>query len=78
MDDVILGHGYPSGENPAIGRLAPKLAKQLIEYFEIQWKDNRKARILGKDLSNRYRRRKEGEKEIRSQHVLEEYLRSIA
>ncbi len=22
VDDVILGHGYPSGENPAIGRLA--------------------------------------------------------
>ncbi len=21
VDDVILGHGYPSGENPAIGRL---------------------------------------------------------
>ena len=22
IDDVILGHGYPNGENPAIGRLA--------------------------------------------------------
>ena len=22
VDDVILGHGYPNGENPAMGRLA--------------------------------------------------------
>lgn len=58
--------------------LDPKLRKQLIEYFEIQWRDNRKARILGQDLSNRYRTRKEEEPEVRSQEVIEEYLRSLS
>ncbi len=31
IDDVILGHGYPSGENPAIGRLAGLKAGLPIE-----------------------------------------------
>ena len=31
VDDVILGHGYPSGENPAIGRLASLTAGLPIE-----------------------------------------------
>ena len=31
VDDVILGHGYPSGENPAIGRLASLKAGLPIE-----------------------------------------------
>ena len=31
VDDVILGHGYPSGENPAIGRLASLKADLPIE-----------------------------------------------
>jgi len=31
VDDVILGHGYPSGENPAIGRLAALKADLPIE-----------------------------------------------
>ena len=31
VDDVILGHGYPSGENPAIGRLAGLMAGLPIE-----------------------------------------------
>ena len=31
VDDVILGHGYPSGENPAIGRLASLRAGLPIE-----------------------------------------------
>ena len=31
VDDVILGHGYPSGENPAIGRLAGLKADLPIE-----------------------------------------------
>ena len=31
IDDVILGHGYPSGENPAIGRLAALKADLPIE-----------------------------------------------
>ena len=31
VDDVILGHGYPSGENPAIGRLASLKAELPME-----------------------------------------------
>ena len=31
VDDVILGHGYPNGENPAIGRLASLKAGLPIE-----------------------------------------------
>ena len=31
VDEVILGHGYPSGENPAIGRLAAMKAGLPIE-----------------------------------------------
>jgi len=31
VDDVILGHGYPSGENPAIGRLSSLKAGLPIE-----------------------------------------------
>ena len=31
VDDVILGHGYPSGENPAIGRLVSLKAGLPIE-----------------------------------------------
>jgi acetyl-CoA C-acetyltransferase len=31
VDDVILGHGYPNGENPAIGRLASLKAELPIE-----------------------------------------------
>ena len=31
VDDVILGHGYPSGENPAIGRLSALQAGLPIE-----------------------------------------------
>lgn len=31
VDDVILGHGYPSGENPAMGRLASLKAGLPIE-----------------------------------------------
>ena len=31
IDDVILGHGYPSGENPAIGRLTGLKADLPIE-----------------------------------------------
>src|ERR671924_2409399 len=31
IDDVILGHGYPSGEDPAIGRLCALKAGLAIE-----------------------------------------------
>ncbi|NOX99802.1 MAG: polyphosphate kinase 1, partial [Verrucomicrobia bacterium] len=58
--------------------LDSKLRKQLIEVFEIQWSDNVKARILSKTLSNRLRRPKAGEAEIRAQFVIEDYLSSLS
>ena len=56
--------------------LDSKLRKQLVEIFEIQWSDNVKARILNKTLSNRLRRPKPEEPEVRSQFAIEKYLDS--
>jgi len=53
-----------------------KLKEQLFKYFEIQWSDNVKARILDADLSNEYR--KSDGKPIRAQYVIEDYLRNAA
>ncbi len=52
-----------------------KLKKQLVNYFEIQWEDNTKARILDEDLTNQYRKRKRGQKSRRAQFDIETYLR---
>ena len=52
-----------------------RLKRQLQEYFQIQWKDNTKARILDHDLTNHYREGKEGEEPRRSQFEIETYLR---
>lgn len=52
-----------------------RLKAQLQEYFEIQWKDNTKARILDHDLTNQYRKGKKGEEQSRSQFEIEAYLR---
>ncbi len=54
--------------------LSKKLARQLIRYFEIQWSDNTKARILDADLSNQYRTRAENEPKIRAQFQIPEVL----
>ncbi|NLT71873.1 MAG: polyphosphate kinase 1, partial [Verrucomicrobiaceae bacterium] len=57
-----------------------KLRQQLLEYFHIQWSDNTKARILDRDLENRYRtsagsgKGKKGKK-TRAQFDIETYLR---
>ena len=56
--------------------LDSKLKKQLTDFFDIQWRDNVKARILSKTLSNRFRKPKPGEPEVRSQLAFEEYLQS--
>jgi len=58
--------------------LDSKLRKQLTELFEIQWRDNVKARILSKTLSNRMRKPKADEPEVRSQFAIENYLLSIS
>lgn len=54
-----------------------KLKKQLSDFFEIQWRDNVKARILDKDLSNRFKKPAPGEPEIRSQFSLENQFRAL-
>lgn len=53
----------------------PLLKEELIEYFEIQWADNTKARILDHNLQNSYRKVKKGAKRVRAQFDLETYLR---
>ncbi len=50
------------------------LKRELKDIFDIQWKDNRKARILDRDLQNGYRKRLEGEEKIQSQHEVYKYL----
>ncbi len=54
--------------------LEKRARNQLIDYFNIQWDDNSKARILERDLSNHYRRSKRGEIS-RAQFDIETYLR---
>ena len=49
--------------------------KELITYFELQWADNVKARILDPDQTNTYRKRAEGEEIVRSQEAIEAFLR---
>ena len=51
-----------------------KLKDQLIDYFDIQWSDNAKARVLDRNLSNGYRRAKKA-KPVRAQFDIETYLR---
>jgi polyphosphate kinase len=52
----------------------PALQQQLREYWNIQWADNVKARVLDGELTNRYRPRRG--KAVRSQVALQEWLRS--
>jgi len=53
----------------------PKLKEQLVAYFDIQWSDNTKARILDRNLTNAYRPLKKGGRRVRAQFDLEDYLR---
>jgi len=54
----------------------PELRKELDWFFEIQWRDNVKARELDADLSNYYRPRKG--KAVRAQTTIHEYLTARA
>lgn len=54
-----------------------KLKKQLIDYFELQWEDNSKARILDQKLSNQFKEFHPGQERIRSQFAIEDYLRGL-
>ncbi len=58
--------------------LDKKLSSQLIHYFELQWSDNTKARILDEDLSNDQRQPgAPGSEPVRSQEEIQKYLRSL-
>ncbi|MDF1811044.1 MAG: polyphosphate kinase 1 [Verrucomicrobiales bacterium] len=57
--------------------LDKKLSKQLITYFEIQWSDTVKARILDEKLTNQFKSGGSESEKIRSQFAIEEYLRSL-
>jgi len=74
----FLPRNFDSRVETVFPILDSKLRKQLREFFEIQWSDNVKARILSKTLSNRMRKPKSGEPEIRSQFAIEDYLKSIS
>jgi acetyl-CoA C-acetyltransferase len=39
IDEVILGHGYPSGEEPALGRLCALKAAYPLKSQAINWID---------------------------------------
>lgn len=51
----------------------PEVKQELIDTFEISWKDNVKARVLTDDLISPYKERQEGEKPYRSQIELYKY-----
>lgn len=54
---------------------AEDIKRQLRDIFEIQWKDNQKARILDPDLSNSYVNEEKGS--VRSQNDVYDYLLKI-
>jgi polyphosphate kinase len=51
----------------------PEIKQELLDTFEISWKDNLKARVFSEKLDNAYRQRTEGEPELRSQFELYHY-----
>jgi len=55
--------------------LDEKIKKEFKDILDIQLNDNVKARIQDPEESNKYVERKEGEKEIRSQYEIYEYLK---
>lgn len=54
-----------------------EIQKQLKDMMEIVWADNVKARILDKDLSNKYKVPAKGSKKLRAQIKIYEYLKTI-
>lgn len=51
-----------------------RIKKELIDYFDIQWRDNVKARVLEPTFANTYRRN--DEPPLRAQDALSAYIRS--
>lgn len=52
----------------------PEIARTILDLFEIQWRDNQKARIIDRNLSNRFRQLGE-ELPVRSQYETYFYLK---
>jgi polyphosphate kinase len=57
---------------------SPDLQQELVDYLEIQWADNVKARVLDKSLKNAYRKRKKKAKPVRAQIAIGDYLTSLS
>lgn len=55
----------------------PRLRRELIDLLDIQWSDNRKARIINAEQDDRYRQPKPGERLIRSQVAYYEYMSKL-
>jgi len=51
----------------------PDIKQELLDTFEISWKDNLKARVFSEKQDNAYRQPAEGEPELRSQFELYHY-----
>jgi polyphosphate kinase len=52
----------------------PEIQKELKFYFDLQWRDNVKARVLNKALDNKYQKRTTG-RAIRAQEEIYNYLK---
>ena len=55
----------------------PDLIKRIKDILKLQQNDNRKARIIDADQKNVYVQAKEGDKQIRSQIDIHEYLLEV-
>ena len=65
------------GKHPSIQGVCPiydkNIQKELHDIFDIQWKDNVKARIIDYKLSNKLKENKSASK-IHAQNAIYEYL----
>lgn len=55
--------------------LDEKLKTEVIQFLELEWKDNVKARIIDRAQTNPYRPRKKGARKVRSQVAWYDYLK---
>ncbi|TAI48312.1 polyphosphate kinase 1 [Flagellimonas allohymeniacidonis] len=53
----------------------PSIKQELLDTFEISWRDNMKARVFSEEQDNAYRERQEGEPLVRSQFALYDYYK---
>ena len=53
----------------------PDIRQELLDTFEISWKDNSKARIFSEKQDNAYRKKLKGQPELRSQFEMYDYYK---